>query len=152
MKEITDNCGAGRQTFYHHFHDKEELIGYVYTSETNKILKLLENRKTYKECIKLILDSCVQKRFFYLKAYRILGQNSPMEIIFEHAINYYLGIVKEKGDGEILDYRIKTAINFNCYGALYCVEDWIKQGMPCSSGEMAEMIIENMPEKLKKYI
>ncbi len=152
VKDITDNCGAGRQTFYHHFHDKEELIGYVYTSAANECLKLFEENYTYKECIKLILDTCAEKRIFYIKAYRIIGQNSPMEIIFEHAMEYYLGLVKRKSGQNTFDNRTEMAIRFNCYGALYCVEDWIKQGMLCSSEEMADIIIENMPERLKKYL
>ncbi len=148
IKDITDNCGAGRQTFYHYFQDKEELIGYVYTSAANECLQLFEKNYTYKECIKLILDACAEKRFFYIKAYRILGQNSLMEIIFEHAIEYYLNLVKKKSGQTMLDNRTETSIRFNCYGALYCVEDWLKQGMPCSSEEMADIIIENMPERL----
>ena len=33
VADITDYCGVNRQTFYYHFNDKYELLGWIYTQE-----------------------------------------------------------------------------------------------------------------------
>ncbi|MBQ3236429.1 MAG: TetR family transcriptional regulator [Oscillospiraceae bacterium] len=50
VQNITDFCGAGRQTFYNHFKDKEELIEYIFVRQK-------KGRRDYK------------KRVFFKKTY-----------------------------------------------------------------------------------
>ena len=39
IKDLTDDCGLNRQTFYYHFSDIYELMEWIFVDETNKILK-----------------------------------------------------------------------------------------------------------------
>ena len=38
VQDIVNECNTSRRTFYNHFHDKYELINWIYESKTNKIL------------------------------------------------------------------------------------------------------------------
>ena len=39
IKDLTDDCGLNRQTFYYHFSDIYGLMEWIFVDETNKILK-----------------------------------------------------------------------------------------------------------------
>ena len=36
VKDITDDCGVNRQTFYYHFHDVYELVEWIFIHELEK--------------------------------------------------------------------------------------------------------------------
>lgn len=152
IQNIVDCCGAGRQTFYNHFSDKEELIEYVYLCDRKKGEEILKNDYTLKKHMVEILNLCAEKRQFYIRAYSIHGQNSLSESVFGAAVEYYEKLVAQKAGKEALDDDMKVAIRFNCYGELGLVKEWIKGNICCSSEKMADIIIDNIPERLKKYL
>lgn len=152
VQNITDFCGAGRQTFYNHFRDKEDLIEYIYLADRKKGAELLKKEYSIREHMKTMLDICNKKRLFYVYAYEIQGQNSLSEAVFKAAVDYFTKIAAEKGGREVLDEKMKMAIRFNCHGELCTVKDWIKRDIRCSSEELADILVDNIPERLKKYI
>ena len=38
VKDITDDCGVNRQTFYYHFHDVYDLVEWIFTEEAKKFM------------------------------------------------------------------------------------------------------------------
>lgn len=40
IKDLTDDCGLNRQTFYYHFSDIYELMEWIFVDEANRILNL----------------------------------------------------------------------------------------------------------------
>ena len=38
VSDITEICGLNRQTFYYHFHDKYELVNWIYYNEALKVI------------------------------------------------------------------------------------------------------------------
>ena len=44
VKDIVEDCGVNRQTFYYHFHDIYDLLGWFFIKEAEKIVG---NKKTY---------------------------------------------------------------------------------------------------------
>ncbi|MBR5872191.1 MAG: TetR/AcrR family transcriptional regulator C-terminal domain-containing protein [Oscillospiraceae bacterium] len=152
VQNIVDYCEAGRQTFYNHFKDKEDLIAYVYISDEKKCLEHLKAGYSLKERVKLILDTFIEKKQFYVSAYITSGQNSLGDIILEHYFSFYTEQIAEKFGKKTVDEKLENAIRFHCYGAIYCVREWMKGGMRRSSEEIAEIMVDNIPERLKKYL
>ena len=152
IQNIVDHCGAGRQTFYNHFRDKEDLIGYVFMSDERKCIENLKKGYSAKEQSKLIFDTFIEKKPFYAQVYITHGQNSLGDVIFEHYADYYINLLeKECGKGGV-DEKLKAAVRFYCYGSIGYVRQWMKDGMKLSSEELAEIIFDNIPERVKKYI
>ena len=96
VQNIVDYCEAGRQTFYNHFKDKEDLIGFVFMNDERKCIENLQKGHTLKEQMKLIFGTFVEKKQFYVSAYITHGQNSLGDIIFEHYFDYYTKLIAEK--------------------------------------------------------
>ncbi|MBQ7875336.1 MAG: TetR/AcrR family transcriptional regulator C-terminal domain-containing protein [Oscillospiraceae bacterium] len=152
VQNIVDHCGAGRQTFYNHFKDKEDLIAYVYISDENKCLEQLKADYSLKERVKLIFDTFIKKKQFYISAYSSSGQNALADVIFEHYFDFYTNIIEDKFGKESIDEKLKEAICFCCYGSIGYVRYWMKEGMRIPSEKMAEIMTDNIPERLKKYL
>lgn len=151
VQNIVDYCGAGRQTFYNHFKDKEDLIGFVFMNDERKCIENLKKGHSIKEQAKMIFDTFIEKKQFYISTYVTTGQNSLGDVIFEHYVDYYAKKICEK-TGEKVDEKLKNAVRFHCYGSIGYVRHWMKDGMRLSSEEMAEIIIDNIPERIKKYL
>ena len=152
VQNIVDYCEAGRQTFYNHFKDKEDLIGFVFISDERKCIENLQKGHTLKEQMNLIFSTFVEKKQFYVSAYITHGQNSLGDIIFEHYFDYYTKLIAEKDGKEEVDEKLKAAIRFHCFGSIGYVRQWMKEGMKLSSEELSEIIFDNIPERLKKYL
>ncbi len=151
VQNIVDHCGAGRQTFYNHFRDKEDLIGWVFMSDEQKCIANLPENCSLREQMKLIFGTFIEKKQFYVAAYITHGQNSLGEIIFEHYVNFYINQI-ENETGKPVDEKTKAAIRFHCFGSIGYVRYWMKNGMRLSAEELAEIIFDNIPESLQKYL
>ena len=44
IKEITEDCGVNRQTFYYHFKDIYDLLEWIYK---NEVIQEIEEKTTY---------------------------------------------------------------------------------------------------------
>lgn len=152
VQNITDFCGAGRQTFYNHFRDKEDLIGYVFISDEKKCIAKLEKGDTVKEQLVLILNTFMEKKQFYISAYITHGQNSLGDVIFEHYFDYYTKLIAKEDGNDAVDEKLRAAIRFHCFGSIGYVRQWMKDGMKLSSVELSEIIFDNIPERIKKYL
>ena len=148
VQNIVDYCEAGRQTFYNHFKDKEDLIAYVFMSDEKKCLEHLKKDYTLEERLALILNTFIEKKHFYVPS----GQNSLGDVIFEHYYRFHIIQVSEKYGEEVIDKRLENAIRFYCCGSIYSIKKWMKNGMKTPSEEILDMIIDNIPERLKKYL
>ena len=151
VQNIVDHCGAGRQTFYNHFKDKEDLIGFVFMNDERKCIKNLKEGHSLREQMNLIFGTFAAKKQFYVSTYMTSGQNSLGDVIFEHYVDYYLEQIEEK-TGNPAEEKLINAIRFHCFGSIGFVRQWMKDGMKLSPEELSEIIFDNIPERIKKYL
>ena len=78
--EIAARSNVNRQTFYYHFQDKYDLLGYIVQKEILEPVGILLKNDMYKEALTLIFTNLKKDSAFYEKAVRIEGQNSFEEI------------------------------------------------------------------------
>lgn len=81
VRNICEQCGLNRKSFYYHFKDKYELINWIYYTEFVEHA-LTQNIKASWE---LLDEMCVyfyENRNFYNKTFQIEGQNSFSEYFF----------------------------------------------------------------------
>ena len=58
IKEITEDCGVNRQTFYYHFKDIYDLLEWIYK---NEVIQEIEEKTTY--------ETWQQGFYIYLNTY-----------------------------------------------------------------------------------
>ncbi len=140
VADITDRCGVNRQTFYYHFNDKYELLGWIYTQELfipltkdltlenwpEKILELLKYMKNQRKFIMNTIES--SNNFFaeYL-------QNVLMELFIKEieALEFYQKLNEE-------ERRIYA--KFFAYGLCGVIVDWAREGMKKNENELSSLL------------
>lgn len=152
-KDITDHCGISRQTFYNYFHDKYEVMSYLFDEAATKVTKpFLEGSGSISQTIKGMMDVALNDRKYFMSIAAMEGQNSFEEYFCDYTIRYYSSIAKDSLGLDHLPDKITFAINFNSYAATKTFIKWIRGGMQESSEFISSQIAECMPDTLKHLI
>ena len=92
IRDLTEDCGISRMTFYYHFKDKYDLVNWIFDMEYLQ----LSSRQDYAGIWDFLTALCCffyENRAFYRRALRIEGQNSFLEHfkeVLEPSVKYYL--------------------------------------------------------------
>lgn len=151
VQDISDNCGICRTTFYRHFRDKYDLIGYIYAGENVILKEKFETTKSLFSGIKEYLDFLYEKKVLSEKAFEYNGQNSPMDTIYECGVTSMREKISPLFGGEIPE-DIEDSIDFYVSATTYLTKRWVMGGFKKSTDEMAKINFDNMPEKLRALI
>ena len=69
VSDITDKCGINRQTFYYHFADIMELVGWIIEKEADDALKNNTTYDTWQEGFESLFKMLKEDRDFVLNVY-----------------------------------------------------------------------------------
>lgn len=149
VKEITDDCGVKRQTFYYHFKDIYDLLEWTFLQEGEQFIdrdRICENwQDVYLEVFRYI----EKNRNFTINAYNSVGR--------EHLEHYLYRIVYQLIDRFLrqLDKtgRIKTEdrhfiCDFYKFGLVGIILEWLGTGMK----EDPRVITEKLARLLQRHI
>ena len=70
VRDITDECGVNRQTFYYHFQDVYALIEYIFEEDMALALNDLDSYATRKDAVLALLQKMKENRTLVLHADR----------------------------------------------------------------------------------
>lgn len=143
VSDIMLDCQMRRQTFYYHFKDKFELLGWIYKEETKEnIIDFLEYEK-WENIFDLLFDYFHQNQRFYRNAFKVIEQNSFNQYLFEHTKNLYIKIIDELLIGcklVISEVRKNTLASFYSHGFVGTIKDWIENNCIVNPSIMSSMI------------
>lgn len=151
VQMIVDNCQMTRQTFYQHFEDKFDLINWIFCSNIDEIIHANAQNQPWSSALEDMLVYMKRNQRFYVNTISYEGQNSFHQIITNYTCDAYARELAKRADSKNLDGDILLAIEFNSYGAVGLIYDWIRGGMKTPPHDLAKCISENMPQKMKKY-
>ncbi len=146
IKQITDGAGVIRVTFYNHFQDKYDLLGWIIRSEILAPVRILIENRMFREAIQLIFSGLLRDREFYAAASRIEGQNSFEDIVRDCIYELLLSLFTDHARRVHPKYAWLTPAYMAQYYAqsmTFVVLSWIREGMPLGPEEMGE-IYEHM--------
>lgn len=150
ITDIVTRAGAGRQTFYNHFHDKNDLIYWIFLRTLAGEQHLVATAGYFAYLSKLYREAQKYSRFLQ-QACKITGQNSLPDAIFQQTYHYYRNYIMTNYGAEVFDAELEYALTFNAYGATQLYILWAEKGMPGSAEEQARFAIDCMPACIKKY-
>lgn len=151
VSDIVNRAGAGRQTFYNHFRDKNDLITWIFRRTLAGERELVETSGYFAYLTKLYQEA--QKYgHFLMQACKLAGQNSLSEAIIQQTYNYYKRYILEHYGSEVFDEELEYALMFNAYGASSLYVQWAEAGMPGPAVTQARYALRCMPERIKTYL
>ena len=149
VADITDYCGVNRQTFYYHFNDKYELLGWIYTQElfipltedlnlanwTEKIFELLQYMKNQR---KFIMNTIKSSNNFFAEYL----QKVFMELFIKEIedMDLYRQLVEDER---------KIYAKFFAYGLCGVIVEWANDGMKKDEKELSDML-ERMAHNIER--
>ena len=143
VKDIVEECGITRQTFYYHFQDRYELLDWLIYNEL--ILPLVTDFNLDNMCDKLygMFEQIASDKKFYQNALKLssddltryinrIANEQITKLVKSLAVQNGLTAATEKDDIVIAE--------FIGYGICGVVISWIQKGMKESPKEMTERL------------
>lgn len=157
IKDICEECGMNRNSFYYHFKDKQDLIIWIFDFEFLAKVQKREFKDVF-EFFEAVCEYFFENKSYYVKAFEITGQNCFSdyfeEIFHEFCVEYML---KYFGETDKREYYAKFATDALRMLLLLWLTDK-KQLSPQELAEMAKDAVfdiadrcsEIFPEELEK--
>ena len=148
VKQITENCGLTRQTFYRNFMDKFDLINWYFDKLLAKSFEHMGMGKTVYDA--LVKFTYIQEEhIFFAAAFKYDRQNSLRQHDFELILAFYENLIREK-TGKIPDETIHCILEMYCQSSIYMTVKWVLGELECAPEGLAKILVDGMPGKLSQ--
>lgn len=145
IKDLTDDIGISRMSFYYHFKDIYDLVEWACIHDATNALQENKTYDTWQEGLTSIFEAVLQNKPFILNVYHTTTQDSIERFLFTTVHDLILNVVREKAQGiNITEAQIQFIADFYKYSFVGIMLDWIHKGM----NEDYHEIVYNMANTL----
>lgn len=153
VKELVEDCGVNRQTFYYHFRDIYDLLGWVFQTEAYDAITDCQNYDTWQQGFLKILQYVKSNQDFCTNAFRSLGREHLEFFLNNATFALISSVMDELSEGHRLQERDKVFIaRFFTFGITGMLTDWIRSGMTASPESMVQELSTLMEGQLSMAI
>lgn len=152
VTDIVTRAGAGRQTFYNHFKDKNDLVYWIYKRTLLGEKEIRESEGYFAYLCNVYREAQTKYGNFMKQACKLTGQNSLSEAIIHQSYKYYRHYIVEHFGEEVLDDRLEFALRYHAYGAGWMYLQWAISGMPGDPEDQVRYVIHCLPACIKEYL
>lgn len=143
VSDIMINCQMRRQTFYYHFQDKYELLGWIYKEETKENITDFIEYEKWENIFNQLFGYFYENQRFYRNAFKVVEQNSFNEYLYEHTKNLYLKIIDELSLGfgiSVSEEKKSLLASFYSHGFGGTIKDWIQNACMVNPSVMSSLM------------
>ena len=135
---ISDAAGISRQTFYNHFVDKQDLVGWIYDQIDVYTTSRIGFDLTWEEAVRTKLDFMRSKEPFFCELYKAEAAGLLIERSVDTVYRYYELNLKRMA-GIALSEVSKLELRQFCYGSTGLVSEWSRTGMIATVDEVVRV-------------
>ena len=130
VKDIVDDCGVNRNTFYYYFQDLPQLVETIVDEDAERIIREYPTLASVEDCLNAAISFALENRKAVLHIYNSINRDiyeQYQRTICEHTITVYVDSilsgrnVTKEDRSLIIDY-----LKCVCFG---CVIEWLEKGM-----------------------
>lgn len=141
VSDISERCGISRMTFYYHFRDIYDLVGWVISSDIIRIISGRKTQDTWQEGFLSIFQEVERNHVFVLNACSSLTREQLERSLSEPVSSLISSVLEENPDASKLNEEDAAFISsFFSYAFIGIMLDWIKGGMREKPEELVERI------------
>lgn len=148
VKDLCEYCNTTRTTFYYHFHDKYDLVAWIFNQDYNAVFFAAGADMTEQTAVKL-LDRMYEKRSFYKKVFTDHSQNSIRNYIHHFNVENGIRVVKSTYHVDSLSDEQLYLIRHFSYGTIQMLIDWLLEKYRMTAAEVTRLQYKIMPEFLE---
>ncbi len=132
VKDLVEDCGISRQTFYYHFQDIYGVVEWRFQQVTQKLLERSEGQNR-KKMIELLLDLMKENKVLLLNTYRAFDRSYLERYLTRWSKPLLSRIINERAqkyriDEDALDFIVDIYV----FGLVNILLNWMDRGMASS--------------------
>ena len=140
IKDITDECGLTRNTFYYHFQDIYDLCSWIFISRAEEIINSHKNEEQWKEGFLTGLEYLYEHKRMIYHVRKSISKEELDRYLDEVVGKYTLKFVKVKaGELNVCEDAQKTIAEFYKNAFVGKVLQWIDEGMDTPPEKLAAL-------------
>lgn len=132
VKDITDECGVNRQTFYYHFEDIYNLMEWILSEDTKSYLATHAGAlDDWKSSVAIVFNFLHGNRKMIINAYDSINRlqyellvKNMVKPLIDRKISEYPQSLKISGE------KADFLSNFYTWGCVGLTLKWVEEGMP----------------------
>ena len=144
VKEITEECGVTRQTFYRNFQDKYDLINWYFDKILIESFEHMGEGQTVYESLVNKFQYIQKETLFFRAAFKNDDQNCLRDHDFELITKFYTDRI-EGNTGKKMSDKIRFQLEMYCQGSIYMTVQWVLGNHKATPETLARFLSESMP-------
>ena len=149
VKEIVEECGTTRQTFYRNFQDKYDLINWYFDKILLESFEHMGEGKTIREGLVNKFHYIEAEKLFFRAAFKNDAQNNLRDHDFQLILQFYTERIEGK-TGRKMPEHLRFLLEMYCQGSTYMTVQWVLGKISGTPEEMATSLTAAMPAELEK--
>lgn len=130
VKMVTDTCGVTRHTFYNHFHDVYELLGWIFENEVIDELDECCSLSNWKNGLLIVLRYTLENKTICMNTYKSLGREHLDLFLHKTFYKVLEGVISDITRDMNVDEKIKKEVAvFFAYAITGEFLQWINNGL-----------------------
>lgn len=153
IRDIVDDCGVNRNTFYYYYQDLPQLIESIVNEDAERMIREHPTVESLEDCINAVLSFALENRKAVMHIYHSINRDIYEQYLWrvcDHVITTYV-------DGILTDRQIsspdrKVIIDYLkcvCFGIIIC---WLETGMQTEIQTQFQRIYELKQGDLERMI
>ena len=130
VKDIVEDCGINRNSFYYHFEDLPSLAEAIVKEEADKIIEEHAEAASLEDCLDIAIDFALKNKRAILHIYNSVNREAYdryLNRVCEYAVTEYVDLVA--GEYTIQDEDKAIIIKFYKCELVGQILDWMNDGM-----------------------
>lgn len=99
VREIIEDCGVNRKTFYYHFQDINDLVKWMFEQEAIEVVKQYDLMINYEDAIRFAMDYIEKNKHVCNCAFDALGRDELKRFFYKDFIGIIGGMVDQLAEG-----------------------------------------------------
>ncbi|MGE5390350.1 MAG: TetR/AcrR family transcriptional regulator [Deltaproteobacteria bacterium] len=146
VKDLVTDCGVNRQTFYYHFRDIYNLLGWVYKTEALEVLNRYQTHETWQQGFLHVFNYILANQAFCMNSLNSLGRDYLLTFLYKIIFDSTMVVINDIAKNYDASEEDKEFIgNFYTYAFVALVIEWMKKGMK----EKPEDIIDRLSKLME---
>jgi probable dihydroxyacetone kinase regulator len=141
IQMITDDCGVTRHTFYTHFQNIYDLLGWLYEHEIVEDLEKCCNYAKWRDGVLQVLNYTLKNRIICLNTFNSMGRDHLEMFLYNTFFHVLNGIISDLAVDMQIDEKQKQEIgDFYVNAIIGVFTGWLKKDMEESPEIVADWI------------
>lgn len=139
VKDIVEDCGVNRNTFYYHYHDIYDLMKDIFRLETEKALERVGQQQSWQEGFLYSAQFILENKRAVYHVYSSMERDQLERYLYSIAEYIMISYVRSQAEGlDASEEDIRLLALFYKHAVVGIYNEWLQQGL---KGDPQEVIL-----------